>query len=127
MILVDTSVWVDHFKNRNEALVCLLLSDSALIHPLIIAELACGTPPAPRTQTLNNLRQLRLCNQAGLQEVEEFIEREALYGLGCGLIDLQLLASVLITPGAKLWTLDKRLARLAGRFGVDYPTSPTAN
>ena len=127
MILVDTSVWVDHFKNRNEALVCLLLSDSALIHPLIIAELACGTPPAPRSQTLNNLRQLRLCNQAGLQEVEEFIDREALYGLGCGLIDLQLLASVLITPGAKLWTLDKRLARLAGRFGVDYPTSPTAN
>ncbi len=127
MILVDTSVWVDHFKNRNEALVCLLLSDSALIHPLIIAELACGTPPAPRSQTLNNLRQLRLRNQAGLQEVEEFIDREALYGLGCGLIDLQLLASVLITPGAKLWTLDKRLARLAGRFGVDYPTSPTAN
>lgn len=127
MILVDTSVWVDHFKNRNEALVCLLVSDSALMHPPIIAELACGTPPAPRNKTLNNLRQLRLCNQAGLQEVEEFIDREALYGLGCGLIDLQLLASVLITPGAKLWTLDKRLARLAGRFGVDYPTSPTAN
>jgi predicted nucleic acid-binding protein len=45
MILVDTSVWVDHFKNRNEDLVRLLVSDSALIHPLIIAELACGTPP----------------------------------------------------------------------------------
>ncbi|MDX8130123.1 VapC toxin family PIN domain ribonuclease [Methylomonas sp. OY6] len=87
MILVDTSVWVDHFKNRNEDLVRLLVSDSALIHPLIIAELACGTPPAPRTQTLNNLRQLRLCNQAGLQEVEEFIERELLYGFSCGLID----------------------------------------
>ena len=56
MILVDTSVWVDHFKNRNEDLVRLLVSDSALIHPLIIAELACGTPPAPRVQTLNNLR-----------------------------------------------------------------------
>jgi len=83
MILVDTSVWVSHFKNRNEDLVSLLLSDSALIHPLIIAELVCGTPPAPRTQTLNNLRQLMCCNQAGLQDVEEFIEREALYGLGC--------------------------------------------
>lgn len=57
MILVDTSVWVDHFKNRNEDVVRLLVSDSALIHPLIIAELACGTPPAPRVQTLNNLRQ----------------------------------------------------------------------
>ena len=126
MILVDTSVWVDHFKNRNEDLVCLLVSDSVLIHPLIIAELTCGTPPAPRTQTLNNLRQLRNCNQAGLQDVEDFIEREALYGLGCGLIDLQLLASILITPGAKLWTLDKRLARLAERFGVGYQISPTA-
>ncbi|MEI8573275.1 VapC toxin family PIN domain ribonuclease [Methylomonas sp. WH-1] len=98
-----------------------------MIHPLIIAELAFGAPPAPRTQTLNNLRQLRYCNQAGLQEVEDFIEREALYGLGCGLIDLQLLASVLITPGAKLWTLDKRLAKLAERFGVAYRISPTTN
>lgn len=127
MILVDTSVWVNHFKDRNEDLVRLLLSDSALIHPLIIAELACDTPPAPRTQTLNNLRQLRVCNQASLQEVEAFIEREALFGLGGGLIDLLLLASVLITPGAKLWTLDKRLAKLAERFGVAYQTSPTAN
>lgn len=67
------------------------------------------------------------CNQTGLQEVEEFIEREALYGLGCGLIDLQLLASVLITHGAKLWTLEKRLARLSERFGVDYQTSPNMN
>lgn len=127
MILVDTSVWVNHFKNRNENLVRILLLDSVLIHPLIIAELACGTPPSPRTQTLNNLRQLRLCNQASLQEVENFIEREALFGLGCGLIDLQLLASVLITPSAKLWTLDKRLAKLAERFDIAYQTSPTAS
>lgn len=54
MILVDTSVWVDHFKNRNEDLVRLLVSDLALIHPLIVAELACGTPPAPRAKTLNS-------------------------------------------------------------------------
>ncbi len=127
MIWVDTSVWVDHFKNRNQDLVRLLVSDSALIHPLVVAELACGTPPAPRTQTLDNLRQLRCCNQASLQEVEDFIEREALYCLGCGLIDLQLLASVLITSGAKLWTLDKRLAKLAERFGVAYRTSPVTN
>jgi len=127
MILVDTSVWGDHFKNRNEDLVRLLVSDLALIHPLIIAELACGTPAAPRTQTLNNLRQLRHCKQAGLQEVEEFIEREALYGLGCGLIDLQLLAFVFITPGAKLCTLDKRLAKSAERFGVAYQASQSTN
>ncbi|WP_197491360.1 hypothetical protein [Methylomonas methanica] len=61
-----------------------------------------------------------------MQEVEDFIEREALYGLGYGLIDLLLLASVLITPGAKLWTLDKRLAKLAERFGVAYQSSLAA-
>ncbi len=50
----------------------------------------------------------------------DFIEREKLYGLGCGLVDVALLASTLITPGAMLWTLDKRLTVLAGRFGVAY-------
>lgn len=126
MILVDTSVWVNHFKYRDEGLVRLLLSDSVLIHPLVIAELACSTPPAARIQTLNNLRQLRLCNQASLREVEAFIEREVLFGLGCGLIDLLLLASVLLAPGAKLWTLDKRLAKLAERFGVAYQATQIA-
>jgi hypothetical protein len=54
-----------------------------------------------------------------------FIEREKLYGLGCGLVDMALLSSTLITPGARLWTFDKRLASLAGRFGVVHlPTSP---
>jgi len=62
-----------------------------------------------------------------LQEVDEFIEWESLYGLGCGLIVLQLLTTVLITPGAKPWTLDNRLAKLAERFGLAYPTSPTVN
>jgi hypothetical protein len=53
----------------------------------------------------------------------EFIEREKLYGLGCGLVDMALLASTLITPGAELWTLDKRLADLAGSFGAAYRTT----
>jgi hypothetical protein len=56
--------------------------------------------------------------QASLREVMDFIEREKLYGLGCGLVDLVLLASTLITPNAELWTLDKRLAALCERFDV---------
>jgi predicted nucleic acid-binding protein len=117
-VLIDTSVWIDHFRNRNDVLVDLIELDLALAHPMVIVEIACGTPPAPRIQPLNSMSLLQPCNQASLSEVMEFIEREGLYGLGCRLVDMSLLASTLITPGAELWTLDKRLAELAERFGV---------
>ena len=119
-VLVDTSVWVDHFRKRNTALVGLIQLDQALTHPMVVAELACGTPPAPRAQTLADIALLRPAQQASLSEVQDFVEREQLYGLGCGLVDMALLASTVITPGAKLWTLDKRLAELAQRFDVAY-------
>jgi predicted nucleic acid-binding protein len=119
-VLVDTSVRIDHFRNANDALVELIGLDPALAHPIVIGEIACGTPPAPRIQTLTIIGLLQPCNQASLSEVMEFIEREKLYGFGCGLVDMALLASTLITPGARLWTLDKRLADLAGRFGVAH-------
>ncbi|CAM2161010.1 type II toxin-antitoxin system VapC family toxin [Paraburkholderia tropica] len=119
-VLVDTSVWVDHFRRRNGALVELMLSDEALAHPMVLAELACGTPPAPRVRTLGDIGLLRSANPVSLQEVMALIEREQLYGLGCGVVDLILLGSVLITPGARLWTLDRRLAGLAERFDVAW-------
>jgi hypothetical protein len=119
-VLIDTSVWIDHFRNRNDALVDLMGLDLALSHPMVILEIACGTPPAPRTQTLNHIGLLQPCSQASLSEVMAFIEREKLYGLGCGLVDMAVLASTLITPGTELWTLDKRLADLARRFGVAH-------
>ena len=117
-VLIDTSVWIEHFRQRSEALIDLLEGDVALTHPMVCADLACGTPPAPRAQTLHDLELLRPTQQASLREVVDFIEREKLYGLGCGLVDMVLLASTLITPGAELWTLDKRLAALSERFGV---------
>ena len=116
--LIDTSVWVAHFKCYNDNLAYLIQSDFALTHPMIILELACGTPPAPRQQTLSDIALLRACNQANSREVMDFIEREKLYGLGCGLVDMSLLTSTLLTPDTRLWTLDKRLASLALRFGV---------
>jgi len=119
-VLIDTSVWVDHFKQRNDVLVDLIQIDLALTHEMVLAELACGTPPAPRAQTLDDIRLLRRSNQASLDEVMEFIERQELYGRGCGLVDLALLASTLMTPGCTLWTLDNRLDNLAKRFGVAY-------
>ena len=119
-VLIDTSVWIDHFRHGNDVLVDLIGQDLALTHPMVIGEIACGTPPAPRAQTLSHMELLQPCNQTSLREVLTFIEREKLYGLGCGLVDMTLLASTLITPGAELWTLDKRLADLAERFAVAH-------
>ena len=117
-VLIDTSVWVEHFRHRNDRLVSLLELDQAMSHPMVLVELACQTPPEPRVQTLGHIELLRQTQQASLREVMDFIEREDLYGLGCGLVDMVLLASTLLTPGAQLWTLDKRLATLATRFGL---------
>lgn len=119
-VLVDTSVWVHHFRKRNENLVSLLTLDLALSHPLVVTELACGTPPAPRSRTLTDIATLPQARQATLDEVRDFIEREKLYGLGCGVVDLALLASTLLTPGSRLWSLDRRLLELAQRFDLAF-------
>jgi predicted nucleic acid-binding protein len=119
-ILVDSSVWVNHFKYKNHRLIELLSIDMAISHPMIILELACGTPPAPRLQTIRDIECLRQANQASLAEVMALIEREQLYGLGCGLVDLSLLAAAMLTPDTFLWTLDKQLHQLAKRFEVGY-------
>lgn len=119
-VLVDTSVWIHHFKKSSDELINLIDLDLVMIHPLIIGEIACGTPPSPRGVTLNSFSFLQSCNQASLNEVMEFIEREKLYGLGCGIVDLTLLASTLITPGTTLWTTDKRLSELAARFNISH-------
>jgi hypothetical protein len=124
-VLVDTSVWVDHFRRPNAVLAELLALDQVLTHPLVVGELACGTPPEPRLRALSDMALLLPSDQAAPGEVRDFIEREALFGLGCGLIDLTLLASTLLTPSAQLWTLDKRLASLAARFGVGF--APTGS
>jgi predicted nucleic acid-binding protein len=119
-VLVDTSVWVDHFRRPNAALAELMVLDQVLTHPLVVGELACGTPPEPRLRNLGDMALLLPADQAAPGEVRDFIEREALFGLGCGWIDLTLLASTLVTSSAQLWTLDHRLAALATRFGVCF-------
>ena len=119
-VLVDTSVWVDHFRRPNAVLAELMVLDQVLTHPLVVGELACGTPPEPRLRTLGDMALLLPADQAAPAEVRDFIEREALFDLGCGWIDLTLLASTLMTSSAQLWTMDKRLASLATRFGVCF-------
>ncbi len=122
-VLVDTSVWVAHFRHANDALVSLIERDLVLGHPMVLAEIACGAPPGPREQTLGDMGLLGQAHLSNWAEVMAFIEREKLYGLGCGFVDIALLASTCITPDAALWTLDKKLMSLAGRFNVQFLAS----
>ena len=118
-VFVDTSVWVDHFRHRNDVLFGLLEMDLVTVHPFVLGEIACGTPPN-RNQTLADLSGLQKIQQASLGDAIEFIERERLFGLGCGLVDLLLLASTLMSPGVDLLSTDKLLCPLAERFSVNY-------
>jgi hypothetical protein len=118
LVLADTSVWVAHFRHANPVLQSLLAQDRILCHPLVVIEVACGTPPAPRARTLGDLQTLQAAVVATPDEVLELIERRRLHDCGCGAIDLSLLASTLMTPDARLWTFDKPLATVAERLGV---------
>lgn len=130
MILVDTSVWVEHFRYGNATLVELLRAGQVLTHPSVIGELGCGTPP-DRANTLRMLQRLRSAKVARHDEVLALIERQKLYGRGIGYIDAQLLASALLTPGTKVWTFDglergKRLAKAAADLSLLWE-SPVAH
>jgi|SRR5580658_1666394 predicted nucleic acid-binding protein len=120
LVLADTSVWISHFRKRNSILQTLLSADQVLCHPMVLIEIACGTPSAPRARALSNLRQLRPAIVASTEETLAFIEREQLQDSGCGAVDLLLLGSVLLTSEAVLWTLDKNLEALAARFEISY-------
>ena len=118
LVLADTSVWIAHFRKPNPILQTLLSADQVLCHPMVLIEIACGTPPAPRDRTLSDLRQLRSATVANTDETLALIEREQLQDSGCGAIDLLLLGSVLLTSDAVLWTHDKDLQALAARFDI---------
>jgi predicted nucleic acid-binding protein len=118
LVLADTSVWVAHFRKPNTVLQTLLSVDQVLCHPMVLIEIACGTPPTPRERTLRDLRQLRSATVANTDETLALIEREQLQDSGCGAIDLLLLGSVLLTSDAVLWTHDKDLQALAARFDI---------
>ena len=120
LVLADTSVWVAHFRKPNPVLQTLLSTDQVLCHPMVLIEIACGTPPAPRERTLSDLRHLRSATVANTDETLALIEQEQLQDSGCGAVDLLLLGSVLLTSDAVLWTLDKNLRALAARFEISF-------
>jgi hypothetical protein len=117
VILVDTSVWVDHLRAGDQALAGLLEAAKVLAHPFVIGELALGNLPR-REQTLQGLQDLPQANVATSREVLRFIDWHRLFGLDVGYVDAHLLASVKLTAGAGLWTRDRRLGRAADHLGL---------
>jgi predicted nucleic acid-binding protein len=119
-VIADTSIWIAHFRRPDPTLQSLLRIDQVLCHPLIVIEIACGTPPSPRQRTLTDLKNLRQSVIATTDEILALIERERIVDSGCGAVDIAVLASVLLTPGARLWSTDRPLASLARRLGVPF-------
>ncbi len=112
MILVDTSVWIEHFRGATLRLDRSLEKGDVLIHPWIIGELACGNLKNRQTilHLLNDLPRVILSTH---EEAMVLLEQHALMGRGIGYVDLHLLTATALTENARLWSLDKRLSRLA--------------
>jgi predicted nucleic acid-binding protein len=110
VILVDTSVWVDHFRRGNQRLRELLERGDVATHPMVLGELACGTLPR-RSETLQLLARLPRVSLTSDEAVLHVIESHRLWGKGIGWIDAHLLAASLAS-GFALWTLDRRLSNL---------------
>jgi predicted nucleic acid-binding protein len=122
MVLIDTSIWVDHLQQSNAELVVLLNRGQVWAHPFVIGELALGSMQQ-RSTVLEALQNLPACVTATDAEVMSFINTHTLHGIGIGYIDAHLLAAARLTPTAKLWTLDKRLQAAAARLGLSYTVS----
>ena len=119
MILVDTSVWIEHLRTGDENLVALLNGSQVLTHPFVIGELACGNL-RKRTDVLRLSNDLPHAPVASQEEVLFFIERNALMGQGIGFIDAHLLASIALADTAFFWTHDRRLQKIAIKLRLAF-------
>jgi predicted nucleic acid-binding protein len=118
LVLVDTSLWVDHLRQGNARLEALLNEEMVVCHPFIIGEIACGTI-RNRIEILSLLQSLPFAETVEQNEVLQFIEQNHLTGKGLGYVDVHLLASAVLT-GAPLWTLDRKLKQASVKLGIDY-------
>ena len=117
MILVDTSVWIDHLRHGDAGLTGFLNAGQVLGHRFVTGELALGSLQN-RDMVLDSLQDLPQAGVATDEEVMRFIAHHALFGIGIGYIDAHLLAAVRLSPGALLWTRDKRLLAASARLGL---------
>lgn len=116
MILVDTSIWIDHFRKENRQLSASLVRRQILMHPFVLGELALGdTRLASIASDLSDLPKAAIAAPA---EVLRLIVRAALAGSGIGYVDAHLVASTFLTPSAQLWTRDKKLRGVAERLSI---------
>ena len=119
MILVDTSVWIDHLRQGEPDLVQALMQSQVVIHPFVVGELACGNL-RNRQNLLELLQALPPVKTAMDHEVMQFIESHKLMGKGIGYIDAHLCASARLS-GCKLWTRDKRLLSVTQMLACHWP------
>ena len=117
MILVDASIWIDHLRHGVPTLSRLLEGKQVLTHAFVIGELALGNVPN-RPSLLAELRKLPHAVAATNEEAVALIDPYALSGRGIGFVDLHLVAATLLTPGASLWTRDRRLRVVAEGIGI---------
>jgi len=118
MVLIDTSVWVSHFKDGNPQLETLLTEGRVVCHPFIIGELACGNLKN-RKEILSLLEALPTATTADHKEVLYFIEQHRLIGIGLGYVDVHLLASARLSR-IRFWTRDKKLMEAAVKLNASY-------
>jgi predicted nucleic acid-binding protein len=118
MVLVDTSIWVNHLRSGDIRLEKLLLNDEVVCHPFVIGELACGKIKN-RSEILPLLQTLPEAPAIDLAEYLYFIEQNHLSGIGIGFVDVHLLASAKLS-GITLWTNDKKLQSTALELGISY-------
>lgn len=119
MIILDTSVWIDHTRENNDHLFELFRKGKILIHPFMVGEVALGSL-RDRDKIITSLLEMPRSKVAGEMEVLSLIRNRVLAGSGIGYVDAHLLASARLTPEALLWTRDKRLRRVAEAMGVAY-------
>jgi predicted nucleic acid-binding protein len=117
VILVDTSIWIDHLRTGDPELGELLRDGQVLAHPWVTGELALGHL-SRRSEILGLIHNLPQATVATDGEVLTLIDKRQLFGLGIGYVDAHLLAATALTPAARLWTRDKRLALVAAQHGL---------
>lgn len=117
MILVDTSIWIDHLRSGDATLGRLLGNGAVLAHPWVTGELALGNL-GQREEVIGLMQGLPQATLASDDEVIRLIAQEELYGAGIGYVDAQLLAAARLTPDTRLWTKDERLSAVTARLGL---------
>ena len=118
MVLVDTSIWIDHFNRKNDELEYLLVENQVVLHPYIIAEIACGNL-RQRNLILSLLRAMPSVKILSMDEYFLFLEKNKLYGIGLGFVDVNIVGSSLLS-NCQIYTRDKELNLAASKFNIKY-------